>query len=532
MSTIAHDDPDYDVLVVGAGPGGLATALSAARHGARVLVVERRPGTSTRPRATGINLRTMEILRVWGVADAALEHAIPVEFSAGSAATLVAPPRSSGRAGGYPDLREIQRVSPALPLVAPQDLVEPVLADAVRRHGGEIRFGTRLVGLQVRPDGVRADLGGGERVGALFVVGADGTRSTVRAALGIGVRHLATWAEAVQVLFRPDLTPLLARARGEARLPYVLTFVDVPEPAAFAPMGAGRWGYVALRFDGGRPAIPDDWTPTLRTATGLPDLEPEVLDVARFTLAAAVATTYRRGPGFLVGDAAHRTTPVGGVGLNTAVHDGHELGWKLAWVARGLAGEALLDSHDAERGPAGLAVAERSLDVEGRPTDGLASNLGDTLRSAVIDGPGPAPGLRLDLAARPGERAPHVWLRGDGRRRSTLDLFDGTLTLVTGPDGEAWARAAARIEGVPLQVLATDTVPAPGTPGSGAPLTALSRSALGCAYRLGPRSAVLVRPDGRVTWRSDGACADPDAALARAVARTLGHATAPAALAG
>ena len=64
------DVVDHDVLVVGAGPGGLATALSAARHGARVLVVERHPGTSTRPRATGINLRTMEIFRTWGVADA------------------------------------------------------------------------------------------------------------------------------------------------------------------------------------------------------------------------------------------------------------------------------------------------------------------------------------------------------------------------------------------------------------------------------------------------------------------------------
>src|SRR5215218_10092643 len=191
-----------DVLVVGAGPGGLATALSAARHGARVLVVDRRPGTSTRPRATGINLRTMEILRSWGVADAVRERAVAVDGDTTSGRTLVAPPTSRGRAGGYPDLREILRVSPALPLVCPQDLVEPILADAVRRYGGEIRFGTRLTGLQVRPGGVRAALGGGGHVEARFVVGADGTRSPVRAALGIGVRHLGTWAQAVQVLFR------------------------------------------------------------------------------------------------------------------------------------------------------------------------------------------------------------------------------------------------------------------------------------------------------------------------------------------
>ncbi len=400
-----------DILVVGAGPGGLATALSAARHGARVLVVEHRPGTSTHPRATGINLRTMEIFRTWGVARAVRAQAIRVDPDSATAATLIAPPRSVGRTGGYPSAREILEVSPALPMACPQDVVEPILADAVRRHGGEIRFNAGLEALDVHPGGVHATLATGERVAARFVVGADGTRSTVRAALGIGLRHLGTWAEAVSVLFRPDLARWLPGG-----LPRPLTLVDVPQPAAFTPMGDGRWVYFPLRFDGGRPDIPaEGWTPTLRAATGLPHLEPEVLDVQRVTLAAEVATSYRAGSGFLVGDAAHRTTPVGGVGLNAAVRDGHELGWKLAWVVRGLAGEALLDSHDAERSPAGLAVAARSLDIEGRPEDGLPTVLGDTLRSAVIaDNDLVPPATRTDLAARPGERAPHAWVRHGG----------------------------------------------------------------------------------------------------------------------
>ena len=120
----------YDVLVVGAGPGGLATALSAARHGARVLVVDRRPGTSGLPRATGINVRTVEILRTWGVAPAVRARRIRVVPEAASSTTLAAPPRSSGRAGGYPSHREILDVSPVLPLACPQDLLEPVLVDA------------------------------------------------------------------------------------------------------------------------------------------------------------------------------------------------------------------------------------------------------------------------------------------------------------------------------------------------------------------------------------------------------------------
>jgi 2-polyprenyl-6-methoxyphenol hydroxylase-like FAD-dependent oxidoreductase len=508
-----------DVLVVGAGPGGLATALSAARHGARVLVVERRPGTSTRPRATGINTRTMEILRTWGLARAVRRRAVVVDPDTATAATFVAPPRSTGRVGGYPSLRDVLRASPVLPLACPQDLVEPLLADAVRHHGGEIRFGARLASLRTGPDGGCAELisghqlGTGQRVHARFVVGADGTRSAVRATLGIGVTHLGTWAEAVQVLFRP----VPAGRLGD--VPRMLTFVDEPQPAALTPMGLGRWAYVPLRFDGGRPAVPaEGWTPTLRAATGIPDLEIDVLDVQQITLAATVATSYRAGPGFLVGDAAHRTTPVGGVGLNHAVHDGHELGWKLAWVARGLAGDALLDSHDAERGPVGLAVATRSLDTADRPDDGLASDLGRTHRSSVIihDNAETPPPARMDLAARPGERAPHVWVRHAGRQKSTVDLFDGRLTLVTGPDGAGWTHGV--VPDVPLQVLVADRD--------------LQGASLTRAYRLGPRSAVLVRPDGRVAWRHDGRCAQPGPVLAEAVATALGHGTVPAALAG
>ena len=85
----------------------------------------------------------MEIFRAWGVADAVRERAVPVDHHTTSGATLVAPPRSSGRAGGYPRPAGDPRVSPVLPLVCPQDLVEPILVDAVRRQAARSGSGRR-----------------------------------------------------------------------------------------------------------------------------------------------------------------------------------------------------------------------------------------------------------------------------------------------------------------------------------------------------------------------------------------------------
>src|SRR4051794_38291033 len=194
---------ETDVLVVGAGPAGLATALAAVTHGARALVVERRSTTSTIPRATGVSTRTMEILREWGLTDAVLAGSIgDVPPRVAAAETLAGPVREH-RDVGYPSQREALRASPAHPLLCPQDHLEPLLVAELRRRGGEVRFDRALIDLTVAA-GVEARLADGERVRARFVVGADGPRSRVRSALGIGLEELGTLGDYTQVLFRPD----------------------------------------------------------------------------------------------------------------------------------------------------------------------------------------------------------------------------------------------------------------------------------------------------------------------------------------
>jgi putative polyketide hydroxylase len=254
-------------------------------------------------------------------------------------------------------------------------------------------------------------------------------------------------------------------------------FIQHPEAGGvLVPNGAGdRWLY-------GRQWAPDrerlaDYTDErltglIREAAGVPDLPVEVVAKGAFSFAAQVADRYRDGRAFLVGDAAQRMTPRGGMGMNTAVAEGHDLGWKLAWVHRGWAGPDLLDSYEAEWRPVGARRAARSAVVNGEP-DGAAA-------------------LAEDL----NHRLPHAWLAGgNGRPRLTLDLLGPGLALLTGPDGDAWTPAVATLDPpFPLEVHALDPQAAQ-------------------TVGIGPTGAVLVRPDAQAIACWPALPPDPRAAL-------------------
>jgi len=477
---------ECQVLVVGAGPAGLATAITAIRNGARALVVERHPGTSIYPRATGVHLRTVELLRSWGLHREV--HALDVRVRP---LRSVSPTlrEATGLPLGYPtDPREVLAVSPVLPVWCPQDRLEPVLLEHLRALGGEVRFGVELVDLVDDGAGITATLrdratGAESSVRARFVVGADGTRSGVRRALGIRMQRLGEGGEFVNTVFAANLDSVL----GERRFgPYVITHPDAA--GIIIRVGDDRWFYARQWFPerGQSPAefTPQRCTELIRTAIGNPTVEVRLLTRMPFTMVAEVASTFRVGNGFLVGDAAHRMTPAGALGMNTAIQSAHNLGWKLAWVVNGWAGDALLDSYHAERQPAGERNARVSLQLrEGSPpADAWMHDLEQRYASGVIAPAGPHRGGVL-----PGQRAPHAWVSTGGRRHSLLDLFDGRLTLIVGPEADAW-RAAATAAPVPLQVL-----------GAGRELVG-DTALLTRRYGLAHAGAVLVRPDGHVAW--------------------------------
>ncbi|HXD98173.1 MAG TPA: FAD-dependent monooxygenase [Candidatus Acidoferrum sp.] len=533
---------EVDVLIAGGGPVGLTASILLSRLGVTSLLVERHPGTSIHPKARGINTRTMEIFRQCGVESAIRAAGLAPERSrfivwsrslAGEELERRVPARSRP---------EAQQISPVLRCLCAQDDLEPVLrAHAESLAPGRLRFSTELIDFRQDAEHVGATLredGDETTVRARYLVAADGARSRVREALGIAMQGTAGLYRSINVLLRADLTPWVADR------PAALYFIEQPGlKATFLTInGVNRWGFLInnLPLNGAADEYSAErCAAIIRQAAGVPDLDVEILGAVPWVAAAQVAERYRDGRVFLAGDAAHHMPPTGGFGMNTGVQDVHNLAWKLHAVLRGWAGPELLASYEDERLPYGRAITEQSLANarslgRGESLDPAAPAAGMLARpeflnelgmifgasytsSAIVpDGTPPVvvanPVTDYVPTARPGARAPHVWLERDGSRLSTLDLFGHGFVLLTGA-GAAWREAAEGVAmdlGVPLAAFAVGLGGDLGDPDK----------RWAAAYGVGSDGAVLVRPDGHVGWRSSAGPSQPRAQVARAL-RTL-----------
>ncbi|AHH99726.1 FAD-dependent monooxygenase [Kutzneria albida] len=490
---------ETSVLVVGAGLSGLSTAVYLGLHGVPPLLVERHATTSQQPKARGQFPHVLEALKVAGLDQAVVAAGGTEQFRIVIAASMHGPVYREIT----PEIPDFSALSPAGWANASQEQVEPILAARARELGADLRFGTELVSFEQDADGVLAVLrspGGTVEVRAQYLVAADGHRSPIRTALGIGCTGRGVLGESLGVLFTADLpgldglyylqNPALPGGSG------VLVSTDVP----------GRFALGVAAGDS-----EPDWPELIRVATGLPDLVPGSIEAGgtKSTTEHRVADRFSLGRVHLVGDAARVMPPTGAFGGNTAIMDGYSLAWKLALVVRGQAGPGLLDSHDVERRPYSMILADQQYAAflqrlrPGAPAEVDPIEPVSTLffgyrqlGAAVLENGDDRSVLENPErpTARPGSRAPHVVLP-DGR--STVDLFGrGFVVLTCGAEWVASAGVAADRLGIPLVAHQVD--------GSWPEV-----------YGVSEDGAVLVRPDGYVAWRSVGAgsAADLEEAL-------------------
>jgi len=519
------------VLIVGAGPVGLALAADLGWRGAQCLVVEQGEGPADHPRATAINARSMEFMRRWGVADAVRNAAAPDDFPhtalyctslTGFEIARIERPHHGGRKPTTTSPERAQRCN--------QIWLDPILRDLAASFAGvDLRYRWRFEDLRQNDDRAIAtvhDLANDERrtIVARHVVDCSGGHSPIRRPLGIGMSGSSYIGHFLSIFVRaPELWK--HHAMGKAAL---IHFVE-PEGlwrnlVILDGRELYRFGVRGKEFYDAPEKVDPERLFEEVVGRKVPH---EFISVRRWVARNVVADKYQMGRVFLAGDAAHLNHPAAGLGLNTGLGDAVDLGWKLAATAAGWGGATLLDSYEIERRPVGVrnvghADVSHAGDVEQEPHPAIADDtpagavarreLGEAIvrsqtQKFITDGlalgyryepspicwpdgaPAPADTVgEYHPTTHPGGRAPHAWL---AEGRSTIDLFGRGFTLLRFGDG---APDTASLE----KAFAARRVPLT--------TVAIADPDIAALYA---RRLVLVRPDGHVAWRSDAPPPDP-----------------------
>ncbi len=514
------------VLIVGAGPVGLALAIELGHRAIPCLLIERNDRVGYAPRAKTTNVRTREHFRRWGIADT-LRKASPLGMDYPSNVVFCT------RLSGF----ELTRFENALycapgrnPLYAehsqwvPQYTVEEVMrAHAQSLPGVDMRFNCELKSFTQDGERVQAvarDLLRGEdfAIDADFLVGADGARSMVRDAIGAKMQGTYGLSRNYNVVFR---APGLAQAHALG--PAIMYWqVNGDAPSLIGPMDRGdKWFFMPTAVREGWKLDAAEAPAMIRHATGI-DLPYEVLSTDEWVASRFLGDYYRDRRVFLAGDACHLHPPFGGYGMNMGVSDGVDLGWKLAAVLQGWGGAQLLDSYERERRPVhdmvldeavtnhsmlGHQLWKEGMDKDDATGADLRREAGGRIQAAkmrefatlgvmlgyryddspvIVPDGSHAPGhdfVNYVPTSRPGSRAPHAWMH-DGS--SLFDHFGDGFTLLVSKDAPSAAVDQARLQARKANL----------------PLKVLQPHEAGIA-ELYPTRFTLIRPDQHVAWRGN-----------------------------
>jgi 2-polyprenyl-6-methoxyphenol hydroxylase-like FAD-dependent oxidoreductase len=545
----AHPSEQHDlipVLVVGGGPVGTALALELALRGHRPVVIEQREQIEhNHPRGGNNTMRTVEQYRRWGISSALRQAAISIRSQENAALTPSAGSKilfaSSilGESLGVHGFdwgrmaEQYQTIAcePSVSVNQPRAL--EILRQRAIELGVEFLLGWELVALeqsaervevQIRHhDGVQA-----RALQARYLVGCDGAYGQVRQWLGIqrdGVgepNHFATMC--IVRLKQQRNAELFASLRYRMEGFLVVTNPQIVSNAS--PVDDERWRFTLSDFDHGRPATREEVHAAALALFG-ETVDLEVETVSSYRIQVRIARQYRQGRAFIAGDAAHLFPPAGGHNQNLGIGDAVNLGWKLAAVLDGWAGDGLLDSYDEERRPSAWRVGQSSwynynamsqaralVQASGIPlgrdeesvqtrqalgehiyrltqrqwkTHGVVLDVRYEASSVVVDDGSVAPEWQpteYHPFAKPGHRAPHLTLADGGVLYDLLGLGFSLLVLDDGCSTQAQALlASAQRLDIPLQRVAL-----------------VAEAGARALYGAG---LVLVRPDQQVAWRGE-----------------------------
>ena len=529
-----QETQETDVLIIGAGPVGLALAIELGTRGIPCIVIEQNDRVGKNPRAKTTNVRTREHLRRWGIAENLRKASrLPPDYPS----DIIFVTRLNG-----PQLARIENGLNCDPTPndlysesaqwIPQYILEEVLRQyAVSLPGVEIRFDTTYVSAEQDGDGVSTTVRSvlnemDVTIRSQYLVGADGSRSSVRETIGAEMHGQRGLAQNYNVQFRaPELATL--HPHGPAIQYWI---INGDSPSLIGPMeGLDLWYFIATRIE----QAPEDIDPRdlIRRATNL-DFEMEILGTSPWVAHSLIANKYSEGRIFLAGDACHLHPPFGGYGMNMGIADGVDLGWKLAGRLLGWGGQVLLESYERERRPVHQWVMEEAfanysalgnhlslpgLETPGPVGDATRREAGDVIFAAklrefktlgvvlgyrykdspviVPDGSEPPPvnAMVYRPSAHPGCVAPHLWLE-DGS--SLYDHLGQGYTLLATDGREASELAclgdAANKLGIPLKIIAPKD------------------NRLGSRYMA---HLVIIRPDQHVAWRGNNLPEDLDCLL-------------------
>jgi 2,4-dichlorophenol 6-monooxygenase len=570
---------EVPVLIIGGGAAGLSTSIFLAELGVESLLVERHPGTALVPKAHIIHCRTLEILSQVDLEDEVRRQGCPPEnFTHTSWYTSLSGDEAWDRklvasipSWSYSTLAPYYATLTASPMTnLAQHLLEPVFRRRAEELNGTemVRFNHEMTSLDQDESGVVAsildrDSGQVAEVRAQYVVGADGGKSVGRS-LGVAMIGPEPFVDVVSLTFDADFSEYLQEDYSLIRLFLQPNPDGTVRRFSIVASGPEPWDRHCRHWRSGvilpvgSELEPDKYTTDdaardLRDLFKLPDLEITNLTMSHWLIESVLAERFQVGRVFLAGDAAHRHSPMGGLGLNTGVQDAHNLAWKLAAVLKGHADPTLLESYEAERRPVARRRVEfatfcffNHLSVSGGfgmlPGADEAHNRGvlealfsdtpdgETRRAqleemvftlrrefqhadidmgyeyadspvVVPDGSEAPPrdpvGHDYRPVARPGHRMPHAWLTRGGEPVATHRLIrSGAFLLLAGSEAPEWGEAAAEFSQRTGVAVDCYTVGADGDLGDFEGTWAQLRGH-------DDTGALLVRPDGHVAFRAE-----------------------------